>query len=145
MGEKEVIVLKIGLIDVDGHHFPNLCLMKLSAWHKAQRDIVEWWSETAENYDIVYMAKVFSDAYSPDFPTPTNAVKVIRGGTGYAIWLEGDKEVYHKAYDPPLAIVFRFEFSAKITVSKFSQYAKVPLSNTSTPAGIFMDFNAWQL
>lgn len=95
--------MKIGLIDVDGHHFPNLCLMKLSAWHKAQGDTVEWWSETAENYDIVYMAKVFSDAYSPDFPTPTNAVKVIRGGTGYAIWLEGDKEVYHKAYDPPLA------------------------------------------
>ena len=30
--------LKIGLIDVDGHHFPNLCLMKLSAYHKARGD-----------------------------------------------------------------------------------------------------------
>lgn len=64
---------------------------------------MEWWSETAETYDVVYMAKVFSDVYSPDLPTPTNATKVVRGGTGYAIWLEGDKEVYHKEYDPPLA------------------------------------------
>jgi hypothetical protein len=29
--------MKIGLIDVDGHNFPNLPLMKLSAWHKAVR------------------------------------------------------------------------------------------------------------
>ena len=28
--------MTIGLIDVDGHNFPNLALMKLSAWHKAQ-------------------------------------------------------------------------------------------------------------
>ena len=35
--------MKVGLIDVDGHHFPNLALMKLSAWHKSQGDIVEWW------------------------------------------------------------------------------------------------------
>ena len=28
--------MNIGLIDVDGHNFPNLCLMKLSAWHKAR-------------------------------------------------------------------------------------------------------------
>lgn len=88
---------------MDGHHFPNLCLMKLSGWHKAKGDTVEWWSETAEIYDVVYMAKVFSDVYSPDLPTPTNATKVVRGGTGYAIWLEGDKEVYHKEYDPSLA------------------------------------------
>ena len=33
--------MKIGLIDVDGHSFPNLALMKLSAWHKAQGDSVE--------------------------------------------------------------------------------------------------------
>lgn len=33
--------LEIGLIDVDGHHFPNLCLMKISAYHKAHGDNVE--------------------------------------------------------------------------------------------------------
>lgn len=25
--------MKIGLIDVDGHNWPNLAMMKLSAWH----------------------------------------------------------------------------------------------------------------
>ena len=25
--------MKIGFIDVDGHNFPNLCLMKISAYH----------------------------------------------------------------------------------------------------------------
>ncbi len=30
--------MKIGLIDVDSHNFPNLALMKLSAWHKKRGD-----------------------------------------------------------------------------------------------------------
>lgn len=35
--------VKIGLIDVDGHNFPNLALMRISAYHKARGDEVEWW------------------------------------------------------------------------------------------------------
>ena len=35
--------MRIGLIDVDGHNFPNLCLMKLSAYYKARGDTVEWY------------------------------------------------------------------------------------------------------
>ena len=92
----------IGLIDVDGHHFPNLCLMKLSAYHKQLGDEVEWYSEDREMYDLVYMSKVFNEEYSSDIPEPGNARKVIKGGTGYAIKLEGDREVYHKELDPPL-------------------------------------------
>ena len=35
---------RIGLVDVDGHNgFPNLALMRISAWHKARGDTVEWW------------------------------------------------------------------------------------------------------
>lgn len=94
--------MKIGLIDVDGHNFPNLCLMKLSAYHKTQGNDVGWWSSDVPYYDIVYMSKIFSDVYSPDIPPPRNAKTIIKGGTGYAIWLEGNKEVYHKEYDPPL-------------------------------------------
>ena len=30
--------MKIGLIDIDGHNFPSLPLMKFSAWHKQQGD-----------------------------------------------------------------------------------------------------------
>lgn len=94
--------MKIGLIDVDGHNFPNLCLMKLSAWHKLQGDIVEWWKQEEQEYDVVYMAKVFSAEYSPDVPEPTNARKIVKGGTGYAIKMVAGREQYVKELDPPL-------------------------------------------
>lgn len=33
--------MNVGLIDVDGHsNFPNLPLMKISAWHKKRGDAV---------------------------------------------------------------------------------------------------------
>lgn len=95
--------MKIGLIDADGRgKFPNLALMKISAWHKARGDRVRWWSTDLEHFDAVYMAKVFSDTYTPDHPEPLNAGQVIKGGTGYAIALEGGREVYHPELDPPL-------------------------------------------
>lgn len=72
--------MKIGLIDVDGHNFPNLALMKISAWHKAQGDDVSWWIGF-EKYDRVYKAKVFT--FTPDIETCINADEVIKGGTGY--------------------------------------------------------------
>ena len=94
--------VRIGLIDVDGHNFPNLVLMKLSAYHKAQGDTVEWWWSDFIHYDLVYMSKVFSNEYTPDMPEPMNADRVIKGGTGYAIDMESGKEVYHKERDPVL-------------------------------------------
>ena len=45
--------MKVGLIDVDGHGFPNLALMRISAWHKKQGDIVEWWKGDLWEYDLV--------------------------------------------------------------------------------------------
>lgn len=42
--------MKIGLIDVDGHNFPNLALMHISAYHKAQGDTVEWWGDRTTQY-----------------------------------------------------------------------------------------------
>lgn len=89
--------MRIGLIDVDGHNFPNLALMRISAWHKAHGDDVEWWWSDLFHYDIVYMSKVFSNAYSPDVPEPMNADKVIKGGTGYAISVVDGKEVFDKS------------------------------------------------
>lgn len=82
--------MKIGLIDVDGHNFPNLALMRISAYHKSIGDEVEWWWSDFIHYDIVYMSKIFSDDYSPDIPEPMNADKVIKGGTGYCISLGSD-------------------------------------------------------
>lgn len=89
--------MRVGLIDVDGHNFPNLALMRISAYHKAKGDEVEWWWTDLIHYDIVYMSKVFSNSYSPDVPEPMNADKVIKGGTGYAITLEGGVERFDKS------------------------------------------------
>ena len=74
--------MRIGLIDVDGHNWPNLCLMKLSSYHKALGDTVEWWTPEGR-YDRVYKSRVFTDTYSKDTITVTNAGEVICGGTGY--------------------------------------------------------------
>lgn len=72
--------MKIGLIDVDGHNFPNLALMKLSAYHKAKGDEVERCNPFFR-YDKVYQAKVFD--FTPDFNTALQADEIVKGGTGY--------------------------------------------------------------
>ena len=90
--------MKIGLIDVDGHNFPNLALMKLSAWHKAQGDDVEWWLGFGD-YDRVYMSKVFDETYSRDVPEPMNAREIIKGGTGYGMENKLPYEVEHSFPD----------------------------------------------
>ena len=73
----------IGLHDAERDYlkhksFPNYALMKVSAWHKAQGDTVEWWNPLYR-YDRVYSSKVFDftpvDPYLPE--------DAIRGGTGY--------------------------------------------------------------
>lgn len=94
--------MKIGLIDVDGHRFPNLALMRISAYHKAKGDDVEWWWSDFVHYDIVYMSKIFSDTYSQDVPEPLNADRVVKGGTGYAIQTADGKEVFDKTKDVDL-------------------------------------------
>lgn len=91
--------MKIGLIDVDGHNFPNVPLMKISSYHKALGDDVEWWFPLA-HYDRVYKTKIFS--FTPDINTAIQADEVIEGGTGYAIKLEDGKERYDKIKDSDL-------------------------------------------
>ena len=86
--------MKIGLIDVDGHNFPNLALMKISAWHKKQGDTVEW-CFPLDHYDIVYQSKVFDDTYSPDIEWIPNADKIIKGGTGYGLDNKLPDEIEH--------------------------------------------------
>ena len=95
--------MKIGLIDVDGHNFPNLALMRISAYHKARGDQVEWWWSDFIHYDIVYMSKIFSDAYTKDAPEPLNADKVIKGGSGYCISLVDGVEVFDQAKNEKLS------------------------------------------
>lgn len=74
--------MRIGLIDVDSHNFPNLALMKISAYHKSRGDSVEWWNGL-KHYDRVYQSKIFTDLYSHDNDYVIMADEVIKGGTGY--------------------------------------------------------------
>lgn len=86
--------MNIGLIDVDGHNFPNLALMKISAYHKAKGDTVEW-CLPLNHYDIVYQSKVFDETYSPDISWIPQAEKVIKGGTGYGLDNKLPDEIEH--------------------------------------------------
>lgn len=86
--------MKIGLIDVDGHRWPNLCLMKLSAYHKVRGDTVEW-HDGRKRYDLVYMSRVFTDSYSKDYTGNIRADRVIKGGTGYGLHNRLPEEVEH--------------------------------------------------
>lgn len=72
--------MKIGLLDIDGHNYPNLALMKLSKHHRNIGDSVEWVNHF-EEYDIVYKSKVFT--FSNDCQTVIQAKQIISGGTGY--------------------------------------------------------------
>lgn len=93
--------MHIGLIDVDGHNYPNLPLMKLSAWHKAQGDSVEWYEPLLSGHlDRVYMSKVFS--FTQEYPYFIDADEVIRGGSGYCIDVDGGREVFHAERDHAL-------------------------------------------
>lgn len=86
--------MNIGLIDVDGHNFPNLALMKISAWHKAKGDTVEWCLPLSQ-YDIVYQSKVFDETYSKDINFIPQADKIIKGGTGYGLDNKLPDEIEH--------------------------------------------------
>ena len=85
--------LYVGLHDAEKDHmpnktFPNIALMKISAYHKILGDIVEWWDPN-KVYDKVYSSKVFSFTPENDF-LPSNT---IRGGTGYGIYSELDPAI----------------------------------------------------
>ena len=98
--------MKIGLIDVDNYEklnncFPNLALMKLSAYHKSKGDSVQWYEPMFTGHcDKVYMSKVYS--YSEDYPFYIDADEVIRGGSGYCISLVDGREVFNKDLDTNL-------------------------------------------
>lgn len=76
--------MNVKLIDVDGHNFPNIPLMKISSWHKKNGDSASWYNPLIDWYDdpdIAYMSKVFD--FTEEYPHPVNAKRIIKGGTGY--------------------------------------------------------------
>lgn len=90
--------MRIGLLDVDGHNYPNLALMKLSRWHKEHGDDVEMYAPMFGDYDRVYMSKVFT--HTPDYNYPmTNTKEVFKGGTGYDVHSKLPYEIDHTQPD----------------------------------------------
>lgn len=95
--------MKIGLLS-DCVNFPSLPLMKISAFHKQQKDNVELVTNFFEHYDICYISKVFNLSL-PSIPTllyRPQADKIIEGGSGYCIEIQNGREVYNKEADKPL-------------------------------------------
>ena len=105
--------MRVGLIAVDSK-YPNLALMKISAYHKLAGDIVEWY-KPVEHYDLVYASKIFT--YTPDYErTITNADRVLKGGTGYDLTsvlpdyidqLQPDYELYNVDSDLAYGFITR--------------------------------------
>ena len=91
--------MRIGLIDIDYNgSFPNIPLMKISAWHKSNGRSVEWYMPFGERYDVVYVSKVFS--WSEDYKDVINADHVWYGGSGYQIKnINGKEEFDHLVLD----------------------------------------------
>lgn len=89
--------MRIAVHDADMEHlntkrrqktFPNYALMKISAYHKALGDTVEWWLPN-DVYDRVYSSKVFS--FTPENPyLPADTIK---GGTGYGLFSDLPPEI----------------------------------------------------
>lgn len=86
--------MHIAMIDVDGNRFPNLALMKLSAWHKQQGDEVEWWNGL-KHYDVVYKSKIFDGLYTADMEFCIQADRIVEGGTGYGLDNRLPDEIEH--------------------------------------------------
>ena len=84
---------EIGLHNADNKNFPNLALLKLSAWHKSKGDNVsEYMPIFSSLYTKVYSSKVFTYTLDDCFIDPSH---VIKGGTGYATNNELSDEIEH--------------------------------------------------
>lgn len=100
--------MKISLIDVDSHNFPNLALMKIAAYHKKMGDAVDWYSPLFSNPDRVYASKVFS--FTPDIKDyAARDPEPIRGGTGYDIATKMPDEIENMK--PDYSIYPQYDFA----------------------------------
>jgi len=62
----------------------NLALMKISAFHKAKGDSVEWFDK-GKQCDILYCSKIFTAEFTADIESTEHSDAIIRGGTGYSL------------------------------------------------------------
>jgi hypothetical protein len=95
--------MKIGILDIDGHNFPNLALMKISSYHKSCGNTVEWVNHF-EHYDFVYKSKIFT--FTPHDYFHIDADSIFVGGTGYDYRITLDPNIEH--IEPDYSIYPKF-------------------------------------
>lgn len=90
-----VAIIDADLIGKKKHRFPNLACMKLSSYYKnlGHNVRLELSYDTLENYDKVFISKVFTDTYVPEEILKLSWIEY--GGTGF---------FYDKAQPLPLEI-----------------------------------------
>lgn len=98
--------MNIGLIDVDGHGFPNIALMKISTYHKSIGDQVE--HATIGQYDKLYASKLFK--FSEDINSSMiTSNELIKGGSGYDLKTQLPLEI--DCCEPDYSIYPMYDFS----------------------------------
>jgi len=86
--------MKISLIDYDKTSMPNLALMKLSAWHKANGDAVDFYEPIFSKPDKIFISKIFTFT---KFEIPMASCEIELGGTGFSFSkLYEEYKNYHK-------------------------------------------------
>lgn len=78
-----IAVIDADLIGRKKHRFPNLACMKLSGYHKGCGDevVLKTDYEGLEDFDRVYLSKVFTDTFIPE--GVLEKANVFYGGTGF--------------------------------------------------------------
>lgn len=104
--------MRVGLVDVDSHNFPNLPLMKISSFHKSVGDEVEF-VKPFIHYDKVYMSKIFTESKEPD--CVINCDNILRGGSGYDLDNKLPYEIEHSYPDYDLYPQYDFALG-KLTI-----------------------------
>lgn len=99
--------MNIGIVDVDGMHYPNLALMRIYAWHKMNGDSVKIYDPLFDHPDRIYASKIFT--FSPDYQYFPKDADVIKGGSGYDIHSRLPDEI--EKTPPDYALYPQFDFA----------------------------------
>lgn len=76
--------MNVALYDADKTNFPNLALMKISAYHKSQGNTVEWYNRLmCSGYDTIYSSKVFTFTEGEPISFNKQNQLLVQGGTGH--------------------------------------------------------------
>ena len=81
---KQIAIIDADLIGRKKHRFPNLVCMKLSNYlriEKGKNPVLKLDYDNLEDYEAVYIAKVFTDTPFPEGIVETD--KIHLGGTGF--------------------------------------------------------------